>query len=155
MDAKRSPLRATIVRPDPALPIQPFDLAMKVLLTTEAAGGAISLVMGCHEPGEGPPDRIHFNREEMFFVVEGIYELTAGDQTSTVGVGTMVLIPRNTEHHFRNVGDTTARILDWSLPDGQDRYFKAICDLAAGDGFNCAQVMEMGEPLDAYFPAVH
>jgi len=33
-------------------------------------------------------------------------------------------------HRFRNVGDTTACMLDWSLPGGQDQYFKAISDLA-------------------------
>ena len=30
--------------------------------------------------------------------------------------------------------DTTARMLDWSLPGGQDHYFKAISELAAGGG---------------------
>ncbi len=55
MGARRSPLRATIVKPEQALPIRPFGLDMKVLLTTEATGGAISVIVGCHKPGEGPP----------------------------------------------------------------------------------------------------
>jgi hypothetical protein len=33
------------------------------------------------------------------------------------------------------MGDTTARMLDWSLPGGQDLYFKAVSELAAGGGF--------------------
>ena len=45
--------------------------------------------------------------------------------------------------------DTTARLLDWSLPGGQDHYFKAIADLAAGDGFIGEKVMAYPVPCDA------
>jgi len=40
MEAKSSAPRAIIVTPDQALPIKPFGLDMKVLLTAEATGGA-------------------------------------------------------------------------------------------------------------------
>ena len=56
-------------------------------------------------------------------------------------------------HRFRNVGDTTARMLDWSLPGGQDHYFKAISDLAAGDGFTGEQMMAISKKFDTNFPA--
>jgi hypothetical protein len=85
MNAITSPLQATIVRPEQALSIKPFGLDLKVLLTTEATGGAISVLMGWLKPGEGPSDHVHFNQEEIFFIVEGTYEMTVGDQTSTVG----------------------------------------------------------------------
>jgi quercetin dioxygenase-like cupin family protein len=126
---------------------------MKVLLSTEATGGAISVLMADHKPGEGPPDHVHFSQEEMFFIVEGTYELTVGDQTSTVGPGTIVFIPRNMVHRFKNVGNTTARMLDWSLPGGQDHYFKEIADLAASDGFTGEKVMEISKKFDTNFPA--
>ena len=134
---------------------QAFGLDMKILLTTEATGGAISVIMGWHKPGEGPPDHVHFNQEEMFFIVEGIYELTVGDQTSTVGPGAIVFIPRNVVHRFKNVGDTTARMLDWSLPGGQDHYFKAISELGAGGGFTGEKVMEITKKFDTNFPIAH
>ena len=51
---KSSPLRAAIVTPEQVLPITPFGLDMKVLLTTESTGGAISVLMAWHKPGEGP-----------------------------------------------------------------------------------------------------
>ena len=153
MDARSSPLQATIVKLEEALPIKPFGLDMKVLLTTEATGGAISVIMGWHKPGEGPPDHVHFSQEEIFFIVEGNYELTVGDQTSTVGRGTIVFIPRDVVHRFKNVGDTTACMLDWSLPGGQDHYFKTVSDLAAGGGFTGEKVMEISKKFDTNFPA--
>jgi quercetin dioxygenase-like cupin family protein len=151
--AKNSPLRATIVKAEQALPLKAFGLDMKVLLSTEATGGAMSVLIADHKPGEGPPDHVHFSQEEMFFIVEGTYELTVGDQTSTVGPGTIVFIPRNVVHRFKNVGDTTARMLDWSLPGGQDHYFKEIADLAASDGFTGAKVAEISKKFDTNFPA--
>jgi len=153
MDARRSVLQATIVRPEQALPIKAFGLDLKILLTTEATGGAISVLMGWHKPGEGPPDHVHFNQEEMFFIVEGTYELTIDGQTSKAGPDAIVFIPRNVVHRFKNVGDTTACMLDWTLPGGQDHYFKVISDLAAGDGFTSEKVMEISTTFDTNFPA--
>jgi uncharacterized RmlC-like cupin family protein len=72
--ARTSPLQATIVTPEQALSIKPFGLDVKVLLTTEATGGAVSVLMGWIKPGEGPGDHVHFNQEEMFFIVEGTHE---------------------------------------------------------------------------------
>src|SRR5215470_11162412 len=106
MDARPSPRQATIVRLEQAQAITPFGLDVRVLLTTEATGGAISVLMGWHKPGEGPPDHVHFNQEEVFFVLEGSYELTVGDETRTAGPGALVFIPRNVVHGFKNVGDT-------------------------------------------------
>jgi len=152
MDPRHSPLQATIIEPEQALPIKPFGLDMKVLLTTEATGGAISVIMGWHKPGEGPPDHVHFGQEEVFFILEGIYELTVGGRTATAGPGTIVFIPHSVVHRFRNVSDTMACMLDWSLPGGQDRYFKAISDLAAGDGFTSEKAMEISMKFDTNFP---
>jgi quercetin dioxygenase-like cupin family protein len=39
-----------------------------------------------------------------------------GGQTSTVGPGALIFIPRNAVHRFKNAGDATAYMLDWSLP---------------------------------------
>jgi quercetin dioxygenase-like cupin family protein len=155
MNATPQSQQAIIVKPEQAQPIKPFGLEMRVLLTTEETGGAISVIMAWHKPGEGPPDHVHFSQEEMFFIVKGIYELTVGGQTSTAGPGTIVFIPRNVIHRFKNVGDTAACMLDWSLPGGQDHYFKAIADLAAGGGFTGENVMEISKKFDTNFPSAH
>ena len=155
MDARHAPLQATIVKPDQALPLKAFGLDLRVLLTTEATGGAISVLIGWHKPGEGPSDHVHFSQDEIFFILGGTYELTVGDQTTTAGPGTIVFIPRSVVHRFRNVGDTTASMLDWSLPGGQDRYFKAISELSAGGGLTSEKVTEINEKFDTTFLAAH
>jgi quercetin dioxygenase-like cupin family protein len=155
VEAARAPLQAAVIEFEQAPAIKPFGLDVRILLTTAATGGALSVLMGWHKPGEGPPDHVHFNKEEVFFVLEGSYELTVGGETTTVGPGTIVFIPRNVVHRFKNAGDTTARMLDWSLPGGQDDYFKAISELAAGNGFSGERVMEISKEFDTNFPAEH
>jgi len=44
-------------------------------------------------------------------------------------------------------------MLDWSLPGGQDHYFRAISELAAGDGFTGEKVAEISKKFDTNFPA--
>jgi mannose-6-phosphate isomerase-like protein (cupin superfamily) len=155
MEATNSPLQSSIVKPEQVLSIKPFGLDMKVLLSTEATGGAISVLMAWIKPGEGPGDHVHFNQEEIFFILEGIYELTVGDQTTTAGPGTIVFIPRNVVHRFKNVGKTTGCMLDWTLPGGQDYYFKAISELAANGDFTGQKVMEINKKFHTNFLGAH
>lgn len=150
-----SPLQAAVVALDRAESIRPFGLDMKILLSTEASGGAISVLMGWLKPGEGPADHFHADRDEMFHVVEGTLELTIGGKTSTAGRGATVFIPRGTVHRFKNVGDTPLCMLDWTLPGGQDHYFKAISDLAARGSFTPEAAVEINRKFDTTFISPH
>src|SRR5262249_41137152 len=150
MDA-RTPLQPAVVTPKQGLSIKPFGLDMDVLLTTEATGGATSVIVAWHKPGEGPPDHVHFKQEEFLFIIEGFYEVTVGDETATAGPGSIVFIPRNVVHRFKNVGDITGRMLGCSLPGGQDHYLKAISELAAGGDFTSEKVMEISKTFDTHF----
>src|SRR5262249_11850914 len=79
---------------------------------------------------------------------------TVGGETVQAGPGSIVFIPRNVVHRFKNVGSITGRMLGWSLPGGQDRYLKAISELAAGGGFTSEKVIEISKTFDTHFPGV-
>ena len=90
-DARVRP-QPVVVTPKQALSIKPFGLDMDVLLTTEATGGATSVIVAWHKPGEGPPDHVHFKQEEILFIIEGLYEVTVGDKNAKAGPGSIVFI---------------------------------------------------------------
>src|SRR5262245_23745343 len=151
MDA-RTPLQPTVVTPKQALSIKPFGLDMDVLLTTEATGGATSVILAWHKPGEGPPAHVHFKQEEFLFIIEGLYEVTVGDETATAGPGCIAFIPRNVVNRFKNIGHITGRTPGRSLPGAQDRYPNAISELADGGGFTSEKVIEVSKRFDTHFP---
>lgn len=141
-----------IVTLDEGEAIKPFGLNMQILVRADQTGGRLSVIVAEHKPGEGPPDHVHFNQEEVFYVLEGTYEVGVDGMTRTVGPGTFVYLPRHAVHTFKNVGTTTARMLDMSVPGGQDRYFKEISTLAAEGGFAGANIVEISQRHDTNFP---
>ncbi|NVZ53849.1 cupin domain-containing protein [Pseudomonas sp. B6002] len=147
-----SPLRPLVVTPEDGLPVHPFGLDMRILLSTEASGGATSVIIASHNPGEGPPPHLHHSQEEFIFVVEGTYHVRVNGVEQTVGAGTLLFIPRGTVHSFKNIGSTVARMLDWTLPGGQDTYFQAIDALAAEGGFDAAKAKALSLEYDTHFP---
>ena len=136
--------------------IKPFGLDMKILLNSEDTGGAFSALVCVHHPGEGPPPHYHKQQDEYFYVLEGTYEMTVAGETTIAGPGTMVFLPRDTVHTFKNVGDTPAKMLDWSLPGGQDLYFREIHRLGqGGSGFGdemMVKVADANKRHDTHFP---
>ena len=135
--------------------IRPFGTPARIMMRTEDTGGAFSALLVMHGPGEGPPPHYHGGQSEYFFVVEGTYEMTVAGETRTIGPGTMVFVPPNTVHTFKNITDRPAKMLDWSLPGGQDRYFREIHEMGAGGaGFGpdmMARLEETNARHDANF----
>ena len=126
--------------------IRPFGTPAKIMLRTEETGGAFSALLVMHGPGEGPPPHSHAGQAEYFFVVEGTYEMTIGDETRTIGPGTMVFAPPNTVHTFKNIGDAPSKMLDWSLPGGQDLYFQEVDEMGKGGaGFGPEMMAKLEE----------
>jgi mannose-6-phosphate isomerase-like protein (cupin superfamily) len=77
-------------------------------------------------PGEGVPRHVHDRDEEFYYVLEGAYEFEAGDETFKGEPGSIVVIPRDVPHAFRNAGDVPARALMIFRPGGFDELLGEI-----------------------------
>jgi mannose-6-phosphate isomerase-like protein (cupin superfamily) len=51
-----------------------------------------------------PPQHIHHQEEEAWFILEGTFEFQVGGRSFEVGAGSFVLAPRGTAHTFRATG---------------------------------------------------
>jgi len=78
-------------------------------------------------PGGGPPLHRH-DFEEMFTVLDGEIELTFRGETHRAGKGSVVNIPANAPHRFRNTSDGPAHLLCLCAPPGQKDFFLAVGD---------------------------
>jgi quercetin dioxygenase-like cupin family protein len=49
--------------------------------------------------------------DELLVVLTGTVEASVGDETATVGAGTLTVVPAETPHSVENVGEGTARMV--------------------------------------------
>ncbi len=92
-------------------------------------GDAFTMLEGENPPGSGVPLHREHYEDETFFVLEGTYSIVVGEETVEMGPGGFVFVNRGTPHSFRNVGQTTGRLLCLMTPGGIHERFMA--DLSA------------------------
>ena len=109
----------------------PLDLEVK---TTAAETGGWGVVVVSGVPGEGGWTHIHRGQAEGFFVLEGEIELLGAESVTPIAAGAFVLVPPDTEHGLRIVGDGPARWLAvWpSALDGFPAAHQELVDGGAG-----------------------
>ena len=141
-DSERQPRIATA---DEAEAIRPFGIDMKVLIGGEHTGGTFSAIEAEINPGEGPPPHLHRDRDEYFYVLAGTYQLSVGGDEATVGPGAMVFVPRGTVHAFKNISESTGKLLEWTSPGSNGDYFRAMHEMEAAGGFDPEKFAEINQ----------
>jgi quercetin dioxygenase-like cupin family protein len=86
-------------------------------------GGAYALLEQQVPPGGGPPLHVHRHETEIFYILEGEFEVIVGDQVVSAPAGTTATCPRDIPHKFRNVGATPGRLLLTIIPGRFGDYF--------------------------------
>jgi quercetin dioxygenase-like cupin family protein len=85
-------------------------------------------------PGFDTGLHVHHNLEETYYVLEGEFELRAGDHTRNGGPGTVMLVPPGVPHSFANRTDASAKVLLLMTPPAHDQYFVELADILAASG---------------------
>ena len=73
--------------------------------------GAFSLTEVDSPPQSFVPLHVHTREDESFYVLEGALEIRCGDHTFNAPPGTLVFLPRNVPHAYRNQGSVPCRVL--------------------------------------------
>ena len=66
-------------------------------------GGRFTVGEQITPAGWGPPRHIHSREDEIFYILEGTYELHVGDERRTVSAGACAILLRDIPQGFRNV----------------------------------------------------
>lgn len=118
---------------------------MRLIATAAGTGGRYTMIEQVTPPGWGPPRHIHSREDEIFYILEGTYELHVGEERRTVCAGASAVLPCNIPHGFRNVAPTPSRLLSVIAPGGLEEYFLAVAKCSAPP--NPAQLVELARPF--------
>lgn len=125
---QRVPLVPKVVPPGEGKRLQIIAETGFIKLNGAETAGLCAVMEGWTPPGAGPPMHRHTREDETFYVLEGVYEFTIGDQKLRAPAGSLVFGPRNIPHTFNNIGASPARILILAQPAGIEHFFEEISD---------------------------
>jgi len=100
---------------------------------SEETGGAYAILEQMIPAGHGPPLHIHRHETEIFYVLDGQFEITIGERKVTATAGAIVVGPRDIQHTFRNVGSQDARLLLTVFPGRFSNFFIDVDGVDDGD----------------------
>jgi quercetin dioxygenase-like cupin family protein len=103
-------------------------LVLNVKLASAESGSELTVIEGLIPPKGGPPLHVHSRENETYYVLEGDFEFTCGNDTVRGRTGTFVHAPRGLPHRYANVGDTPGRILFSFTPAGIEAFFSELTD---------------------------
>ena len=99
-------------------------------LTTNLAekkdtNGAFFLVEAMLAPGTEPPPHVHTREDELFYVLEGDFDVYVGKEAFKVEKGECVFLPRFKPHAFL-VRSPALRMLGLVAPGGLEEAFRSM-----------------------------
>lgn len=103
---------------------------MTFLITGAETGGAFFLAEASVPAGSGPPPHIHRREDESFYLLEGKLMIQVGEESFHGSPGDFIRLPRGIIHSFKNVGNSTAKLLVLVTPAGLEKFFEETFDPA-------------------------
>ena len=95
-------------------------------ISGEQTGGAFTLLEAVVPLRGGPPPHIHHLEDEVFVILEGELLVTVAAHTLPAPVGTVISVPKGTQHSYAVVGTTPVRMLFIYVPAGMEKMFEEI-----------------------------
>jgi quercetin dioxygenase-like cupin family protein len=99
--------------------------------TAEETGGAVGMWETFSAPGTGPVRHVHTRETEVFRVLRGLHRFWCGDSVIDAPPGTVITLPPNVPHHWRNVSEEEGRMFAIVTPGGFERFFFDIARTGA------------------------
>ena len=96
----------------------PGAIELTILIPGPATNGAFSLFEDIVQPDIGPPRHIHHAQDELFFVLEGAFDIEIAGQLHHARPGDIAFVPKGQVHAFKNVASSPGRLRYMFSPAG-------------------------------------
>lgn len=106
-----------------------FGLQIIGKIFSEDTNGAYSVIVSTTPPDGGAPPHVHEVEDELFYVLEGEFSFTCGEETFLAKKGAVVVLPKGKPHAFKNTGGTTGRMMNTITPGGFEQFFEDVDQL--------------------------
>lgn len=118
--------------------------------TGEREGGGPTVIEFVTAPGFSTGDHVHTKVEEIFYVVDGEFNIRCGEWSGRAGPGSFVRVPPGFAHGFGNPGSEPATLLLIISPAGvHEEYFRELSAILANPGApNTAAIAALRERYD-------
>ena len=113
-----------IVRPGEGRSVDLGVVSMRVLADSDAVPSGSFTLAECSGAGVGPWTVPHLHRgfEESFFILDGAFTFTIGEQVTDATAGMYLLVPRDTTHGI-TAAEGGGRFLTLMVPGGLEKMF--------------------------------
>jgi quercetin dioxygenase-like cupin family protein len=107
-------------------------IGVQFKISSEATGGALSIVEHPFEVGALVPPHVHTLEDEISIVLEGAIGFRSNNEEVVLAPGGYIVKPRGEVHAMWNAGSTPARMIELITPGGFERFFGELTTLTAG-----------------------
>ncbi|MDC2957979.1 cupin domain-containing protein [Streptomyces gilvifuscus] len=98
--------------------------------TTSHRLAIVEITLSPHS--QGPPQHVHAEHDEGFYVVSGTARFTVGSTTHDAPAGALVMVPPGAPHTFANPGTEPLVMINTFTPDLYVQYFRDLRDALTG-----------------------
>ena len=127
-------------------------IELTILVPGSATNGSFAIFEDIVQPGVGPPRHVHKSQDEVFFVLDGSFDIEIGGQLFSAVPGDVACVPRGSVHAFKNVGSKRGRLRYTFTPAGDtETMFRAFFDAAQNDELTPEQMVDIASKYDQAF----
>ena len=121
-----------------------LDHEITLKLTCRETDGEYFAFEAVTPPGVGMALHVHRLEDEFFRVLDGEFEFQLDQQIQKVTSGSMVTLPKNIPHAFRNVGTKPGRTF-WTVMPGAnfEKFFEGLGSLPTDEEPDMGKVREI------------
>jgi mannose-6-phosphate isomerase-like protein (cupin superfamily) len=113
-----SPTRGFVLGPDDGDAYWWLGSLTLTKVGRDATRGAMDIVDHRVPAGYSPPLHVHSGQDEVFYIIEGQFAVSCGEQRWQAGPGSLVFLPRQVPHGFTVSGEGPGRTLLINAPAG-------------------------------------
>lgn len=133
-----------IILPGEGHHVSAFGDTILFKLVGGQTGNDITIGLATTPPGGGPPLHVHHREHEIFIIESGDLEMNVAGEWKKSPPGSVVFLPKDIPHQFRNAGDTPSRHWVIAAPSGFEHFFeKSAAVFAEGGPPDIARIVKI------------